>query len=380
MQASHQNKFDLLRGIASIAVLVPHIAAVFLYRLIGSDHPIASTAGTVARHAVLVFFLLSGYLITLSIFVNVQRNGRFNVAEYLTARVARIYPPLLGAIGIVLAAFAIIHGLGLPGAEHYGLPGDLYAARDRFTVSAKDVLFALLMHNGMLEADGPLWSLCIEFNLYIAALFAALAVTASTAKRRLVTAAAAIAWVAWWIRADSQFVFYLAIWALGASLCIWRALLARPIVAKSFSVLAWTSLGIYLALLFLAPGWLVIDKPGHWASFGLQFIACVGYAYVLFVPTWGERPPRWLARSGDYSYSLYVIHFPILLLILSLTQTWMGSSLTRACIVAALSGVIAIAASSVFSTFFENQRLFRPFIRSALGFVLRSEARVQARN
>lgn len=139
MQPIHQNKFDMIRGIASIAVLLSHVAQTFLYRLLGVQHPFAHICGTLAHQAVLVFFLLSGYLITLSIVANVRRNGGLDVLEYLAARIARIYPPLIGAILIVLLVSAIIHGLALPGSQHYGVPGDLYAVRSQFSVTAKDI-------------------------------------------------------------------------------------------------------------------------------------------------------------------------------------------------------------------------------------------------
>jgi len=373
MQATHQNKFDMLRGVASIAVLIPHAAAVFLYRFLGPDHPLALAGGTIARHAVLVFFLLSGFLITLSIVTNVYRNGRLDVAEYLAARIARIYPPLVGAIVIVLVAFAIIHGLGLPGANRYGQPGDLYAVREQFTVKAKDVLLALLMQNGMLDADGPLWSLYIEFHLYIFALFAAIAVTATGVVKRLAAAIVAIVLVAWWIRRDTQFVFYLAVWGLGAALSIWRAQAER--FKTIFAALAGAGLAVHLVLLAIAPGMLVVEKPSVWASFGLQFVACIAYMYAIFFASWGQQPTSWLIRSGDYSYSLYVIHFPLLLLVLSLTQTWMGDSLWKAYAVAAVATVGVIATSSAFANFFENQRRFKPHIRNAINFILRTRGR-----
>ena len=91
-------KFELLRGIAAIIVLIVHAIQLYWFRLIGSSNEIALISGLFGRHAVLLFFLLSGYLITLSILTNIIRNQRFDWTEYAAARIARIYPPLIGAI------------------------------------------------------------------------------------------------------------------------------------------------------------------------------------------------------------------------------------------------------------------------------------------
>jgi peptidoglycan/LPS O-acetylase OafA/YrhL len=58
------DKFDMLRGIGALAVLVAHAVGTCDARIIGPEHRVVLLAGTIARHAVLALFLLSGYLIT----------------------------------------------------------------------------------------------------------------------------------------------------------------------------------------------------------------------------------------------------------------------------------------------------------------------------
>ena len=45
-----------------------------------------------SEYAVLTFFVLSGFLIALSINRNIEENGYFEWREYIISRVARIYP------------------------------------------------------------------------------------------------------------------------------------------------------------------------------------------------------------------------------------------------------------------------------------------------
>lgn len=95
----------MFRGIAAIIVLLGHVSEAYIARFFGSDHLIFQTSGTIARHAVLIFFLLSGYLITVSIMINIRRNAYFSVVDYLSARISRIHPPFLGAIIVVLVCW-----------------------------------------------------------------------------------------------------------------------------------------------------------------------------------------------------------------------------------------------------------------------------------
>jgi peptidoglycan/LPS O-acetylase OafA/YrhL len=359
----HQNKFDMLRGLAAIAVLVPHVLTTYVERLIGSAHPVALVGGAVARHAVLVFFLLSGYLITCSIVANFERNGRIDVIEYLTARVARIYPPLIGAIFLVLFVWAIVHGLALPGSDRYGLPGDRYVVRDAFTFRLMDVPRALLMRNGMLDSDGPLWTLYIEFHLYLIAMFAAMGAIGG---KRLWWGIIALSLVALGISANSSFPFFALVWIMGATVALAQQRIDRWTRVPVFSVAV-----VLLIILALAPKTFAAETERPWIGYGVQFSVCLVYAQLIFLEVgFAASPPKFLVKTGDFSYSLYVTHFPLLLLMLSLTQTWMGASLSRALLVSAASTLLALVAAFYFARFFENQRKFKPYVRRALETML----------
>jgi peptidoglycan/LPS O-acetylase OafA/YrhL len=351
----HQQKLDLLRGLAAVMVLFAHAIQIFIERLVGSSHPIAMIGSTAARHAVLIFFLLSGYLITTSIVANVGRNGRLDVIEYLSARVARIYPPLIGAICVVLIAWAIIHGLGLPGSVRYGQPADLYPAREAFTIRLADVPLALLMQNGLLDADGPLWTLYIEFHIYIVAMFFALAWSG----RRLWTAAGVVL-LALWTWRDPLFAFFAIVWVFGSA--------AALLQGRLFRVPAWPSLSLLACLIVLGgttPAWLMIGSSAPWLEQSVQLIFCVVYADAIFFRSWTFAPAA-LVKTADFSYSLYVIHFPLLLLGLSLTQEWMGPSMLKSVLGAGGSALASLLLAWAFAKYFEDQSRFKPAARKLL--------------
>lgn len=282
---------------AAVTVLVGHIVQIFFTRLIGVDHWLPHVTGYSAQGAVIVFFLLSGYLITLSIRANIDRNGRFMWAEYLASRIARIYPPLIGAILVTVAAWAIVQALGLPGSTPYRLPTDLYAAREYFTLTPRDVGYAIAMQNGMLEANGPLWSLCMEWHIYIIAMLLVLRTGWSIALGAALFAA--------WVWLTPTFAIYTTVWLVGAALAFTR--LPRLM-----------------------------------------------------------RVPNWLASTGDWSYSLYVIHFPMLLLTLSIFQRWMQNSGWRTVVATVIAAPTICALAYLFSRYFEEQRRFRPFVLRCL--------------
>lgn len=345
----HERKLDALRGIASLVVLFAHAAQVFVWRLVGEDSTLAVIAENAARHAVLVFFLLSGYLITQSIQSNVRRNGGFVVRDYAVARIARIYPPLIGALALTLVAGLILQAVG---ATSIGVPGDLYAVRESYQAGLSEAVSALLLHDRAMEqANGPLWSLYMECHLYVIGAFAALA---ATGRARWLSAAVAVGLFWHWNNAVVDFGLFAAVWAMGAGLAL----------AGRVKFAGWIAAGVALGMTLGAwvdPAWLGYRNPVAVLGF------CVLYAYAIFLRPEGANPPRWMVASAGYSYSLYVIHFPLLLGTLALTQGWLGVSLPRTLAVAALASAGCIFAAYWLARVLEDQARFKPMIRALLG-------------
>jgi peptidoglycan/LPS O-acetylase OafA/YrhL len=361
----HQRKFDVLRGTAAIVVLLSHAVTTFIEPFLGPAHPLVRVSDALARHAVLIFFLLSGYLITRSILANIRRHRTFDAVDYLAARVARIYPPLIGAICVAIGVWTVIHFFGLPGSYPYGRPGDLFTVRETFDLSVKDVASALVMQNGMLGADGPLWTLYFEFHLYLIAMFATLAVAGHRLLWPYLAAAAAI--LAYYAARDTAFLPFAIVWCMGSIYALRPRDIGRwtrlPTLAAAAALVA--------CGLFLPKAW-AVDYPDIWVGYLVQLAACLVYARVVFLDNrFGAFAPAILARTAAFSYSLYVIHFPLLLLSYSLTQAWLAGSLARSVGVAALSSIAVGVLSHYFSAFFEDQRRFKPRIERAFRAILR---------
>jgi peptidoglycan/LPS O-acetylase OafA/YrhL len=367
--SDHYKRFDVVRGLAAIAVLWFHVIDIYMTRLTGYDRRLVLLSEILARHAVLVFFLLSGYLITVSILANIRKNGRFDAVHYLTSRIARIYPPLCGAMLIILVAWALIHAFGLPGAAHYGLPTDKFVAVDSFSVSASDFIRALLMQDGLLVTDNPLWSLYAEFHIYLLAMLGAMAYCARGGLRYLWLCVGMLLFAIWsylWI----WFVFYALVWALGAVLALAHGATDRIRLVTRWSAGAAVACAIVLAVWFaVAHNYdaFVVNRSPLLPGFVVQGFCSVCYAYLLFSSRVLNRAmPEALAATGNFSYSLYVIHYPLLLLGLSLTQNWMGHSVGRTLVVAIASIPAMLYLSKWFARYFEDQQRFSGVIRSVL--------------
>ncbi len=166
------------------------------------------------------------------------------------------------------------------------------------------------------------------------------------------------------------FIFYALIWALGALVAIANSRVERVRAATRLS--AWAAIVSVIAI----AGWFavapdhdafVVNRPPLLPGFVVQGLCSVCYAYLLFSSNALNRVmPQALATTGDFSYSLYVIHYPLLLLGLSLTQNWMGASMGRTLIVsiAAIPAILLLA--RWFARYFEDQKRFSGAIRSLL--------------
>ncbi len=358
----------MVRGVAAITVFLAHICQILWYRHLGVDHFLVNILGTFARHAVLVFFLLSGYLITLSILINIKNNNNnFNKIEYIASRIARIYPPLMGTILVIVIIWAVIYIFDLPGKYSYRLVTDLYVARERFFISFVDIVRALGMNNGLLDADGPLWSLYIEFHIYILALLATVAITTKELTLRILFIIMLILFFISWLYADHAFAFFFIVWFIGCFAAIIINTGVSNNFIKAYKFFCTLLFVIAFSLLFYSPYSLSISNPDTILNYGVQIGISFCYTYLIFFSKLLDKNSSgFLSKTGSFSYSLYIVHFPLLLLTLSLFQNWIGVSLLKTAIISCLMILVVLYFSYMFSKVFEQQAVFKPIIQNFL--------------
>ncbi len=323
-----------IRGIAAMVVLLSHIIQVFWLRY--EDFPAwARVASSLSStYAVMTFFVLSGFLIAHSIEENTRRNqGILDIKDFIAARFARIYPPFIFSVIVSICIFAILTIFDMPGvASQLKFSGDVYSARDIIKITTAELALSLMMLQGLLDINGPLWSLYIEAKLYLIFICFHLLLI----RRNHILAISVFMFVSYLsLRFNPEFLRYTVIWLTGCMAYYLFGVRGQSLKKRALAC------GTVVMLIIL------YDMMVHLSLLSLVFqssriilidfvIALVISGIILF---FRFRPP-FANAVGAFSYSLYVTHFPVLLLIQSVLIVLGSTSLP-----------ISIAAS-VFALFF----------------------------
>ncbi|MEU1730386.1 acyltransferase [Streptosporangium sp. NPDC020145] len=318
---------DALRGVGAVAVLLEHLLPWFMPAL----RPYWFNLG---MYGVLVFFLVSGYIIPVSL------EGRGDVRAFWISRAFRLYPIYLLVVGLVLAM-----GFWIPVREQ--VPRDLSAVAGHVTM-LQDVL-----HMGGL-AD-TMWTLSYEMVFYLlvtalfvrglhlrsglfAVLFGVMGVGAGLVLSapllggpwpayvagvlfcvgmvcvvggRFRTAAACVLGVmAVVLTLFSGFVPWLgatilAVMFTGTAIRRWEQGVGGPLPVAAAAV-----------LVALAPVWSI--QAGWWwvqPDVWITTLVLAGATFAGAMALRGRRLPRPVVWLGLISYSLYLLHHPLLKLV-----------------------------------------------------------------
>jgi peptidoglycan/LPS O-acetylase OafA/YrhL len=163
--------FDFARGISAQAVVLGHALSMFLpgIFLVAGHHVFYMQS-----FAVIIFFVLSGYLITSAVIKKKELPG-FTFGSYLIDRIARVFYPLVPALALIMAAdFLVFHGTTR-------LPFNTVDLRPQTIVGNFFFLYnhpilqelALRLHTpwisvGPVGSAAPLWSVVAEWWIYVA--------------------------------------------------------------------------------------------------------------------------------------------------------------------------------------------------------------------
>jgi len=313
---------DGIRGLAALAVMLGHCRAFFfvdygninvematplvraLYMVTGFGH-----------QAVMVFFVLSGFLISSSIFRSYERRS-WSWRTYAIDRGVRLYVVLLpGLLLGLLWDFSGIHFFNSTGIYSNPLVpfGDGIPIQSLTLVAfVGNILFVQTRFTPVFGSNGPLWSLFNEFWYYL--LFPLLVAGFSSLRRRaLFTSIGFLALatlVVWIIRAQ---VVGFVVWLAGAAVAISTADLkfARSRKWLLATYLACTC-AMTLACLLAARA---RNNPfGSDLAVGVSFALLMHAIIQLDVPI-GSLGMMLAKTFSGFSYSLYVLHFPLLFII-----------------------------------------------------------------
>lgn len=356
------------RGIAALFVCIDHAYGLFLEPYFGGGALASHFVALAGHQAVMVFFAISGFLITRSILSNLERNGSFSLRDYLYARIARVYPPLLFSVFVTCLLYLIVQALGMAGssAEVPYRIGSFPLMREVFALTWRDPLRALAMDNGLLLANGPLWSMCIEWWIYVVVGLASFVFSVRGLLRKAV-------WIVWFALAatglyqvNTHAMFYLGIWLFGGALALVHqragGWLVRPWGLISALFVATLLVGTIAPNLILAGGSLF-----GWRENFVQFVICAFWCALILPDQRSGRTAVWrgLFHLGECSFSLYILHFPLMLFLPSVMQSTLGTAMPLALGGAVVSVAVSLMVAHLSARLFEDKKRFLALLWAA---------------
>jgi peptidoglycan/LPS O-acetylase OafA/YrhL len=300
---------DAIRGLAALLVLFDHCHNLFFVNcgqaLAATSHPrliyVLYGLSSAGAEAVVIFFVLSGYLISGSVFRSLEQ-GRWSWKDYLIHRLVRLWLVLLPAL--VLCAGWDCARLAMNGGAA-SLLDRMHANGMTWKIFVGNVLF---LQDGIVRtfgSDRVLWSLAAEFWYYMLFPLGLLALRRGTAVRSrllygagfLLAAAIAGRWI----------LVLFPVWLCGTALA-----LAKPPAVGSG--VRWAAVLLYAPWVFVLP---MTRWP--WRYFRMDYGLGILTALLLWVLLSArgrvreERVPVRASRSlAGASYSLYLVHYPML--------------------------------------------------------------------
>lgn len=260
-----------------------------------------------AQEAVIVFFLLSGFVIYYN-----ERHRLDRVSGYYMRRVRRIYPPLLLALVVSTIVFALNGNLAR--AFHWRtLLGTIGGLQD-VAFLKPGVIVTPYLHNV------PLWSLSYELFFYL--VFPLVIVLASAFARKadhIIGSICVAAYVLYVLHPNhwSLVVSYFEIWWVGAMAA--KAYLAGGsdfrAVGHSLTWLGALSLIAGLACFHVGYRGLGYYPFLMFRHFAVALLLCV-VAFSAVGRKFAAVSFRWrpqLAWLASISYGIYVLHYPLLI-------------------------------------------------------------------
>jgi peptidoglycan/LPS O-acetylase OafA/YrhL len=316
--SNHWPLLDFLRATAALLVLFAHGRAFYFLYISFDDEPnvflkLFYFITGLGHEAVVIFFVLSGFLIGGSLTTSMSR-GDFDLPRYLIARFTRIY-------AVYLPALVITQGIFVLGSLVPNNPGDtpLFSSQQLdFGGVSQAVCFLSGLQGFSCPAwkqNQPLWSLGFEWALYLfAPAIIQLIVWKASRGLRLLGIALVCAIAATICRHHDpiEAVFFIGAWFLGAgSYCLLRAQLV-PLPVGLIGA------GLMIAGMFLAHRY--PDYPQRQTMTDIMIAAGAAIAIACRPLAAFPLAPRFFGWAAGFSYTLYAIHLPLILFIVTLFQ------------------------------------------------------------
>ncbi|MFT6309209.1 MAG: peptidoglycan/LPS O-acetylase OafA/YrhL [Halioglobus sp.] len=319
-------KIELLeeiRGFSAILVFFSHALFFWWDQWDGLPGALILNVG---RHAVMAFFVVSGYLIAGSLLRRVADElvPGFDIRVFVIDRLRRLLPPLVVALIVSFLSYAVLINLN-NGYANYLTASQWFGA----------LLFVQDMGLGVKAPwiNGPLWSLSHEFWFYMAG---ALLLLARWYPVRCACLLLIVCIVGYRFGVPTgKWLYGFGVWLSGAGIAL-ALFVSRDLSMRWASILELPS--VVIVLLVLVSSLLEMNGINQYVF---------GVAFALFLSTRLPRKCRKtnrvlskFAALSPVSYTLYLMHYPMVLLWNELTLSWQTT-------VPGVAGVTVMGASII---------------------------------
>jgi peptidoglycan/LPS O-acetylase OafA/YrhL len=358
---------DGLRGLAAFFVVISHV-----YQ--GADYPYIAfgpffNAVDITRSGVDLFFVLSGFCLFWPL---TKPDARPNWREFFRRRALRLGPPYYATVlAVCVAPFVVVpiaRAIGLPVMSPW-----LPSARDLWTHL---LVVHTLFFDTFFNLDGPLWSLGLEVQFYLAFPLAVwlvyrfgwrsvAGIALFTLGYRIVLNSNTVhAWT-WSVDTIDLFPSRWIEFVLGMAVALYVRRTTERSITPAREILDLAG----IVLIFTITSFYLYGPAGNWTYPHKDLLFAGVYALILLVVLAnGSLVGRFLSHPvlvwlGTISYSLYLIHLPILWALKRVVLVYYPDEVVAFFVLSAIGIPLCLACAQLFYMLFE-----RPFLsrRSAV--------------
>jgi peptidoglycan/LPS O-acetylase OafA/YrhL len=319
------HSLDGLRGLASLIVVLHHCALTYpAFSTVYNSAEVPPHGSllwwltatpirmfTFGAESVVIFFVLSGMVVS----IPVLRNSNFEWRSYFISRILRLWVPVAASVLLATLWISLVPQTGGTNVS------DWILYRSTPALDWSEVLASLDAVRGPTRLNNPLWS--IQWELIFSILLPAFVWTAVLLRRRpivLAVAASLIVWLGYTTSVPA--LMYLPVFLVGVIMAVgWSPLSSGmlKIANHRFGTLIWITIYMSTALL-LSAHWILwsfgVDDPVVLA--GSQMLVLSGAAALVICAALGPLAKKllesfWAQWLGRISFSLYLVHAPILI-------------------------------------------------------------------
>jgi peptidoglycan/LPS O-acetylase OafA/YrhL len=318
--SAHSLLLSLLRGCAALQVVAAHLRAEVFPGLRELAAPplayqLLAFATGFAHQAVVVFFLISGWLVGGSLLDKLGDGRPAPLRNYAIDRVTRLWTVLVPALLAMLAIGALIGDVDLRLAD--AAPGNAYSA-SAFAGNLLGLQTVLVENFG---GNYALWSLANETWYYIAFPLLLLVFVRGSLLRQLGAATVLVLMAG---ALPLPITLYFTLWLLGALFSRLRIVCGNPV--RACLVVATMATSVY----FRVKGSNDDLKPESFVQDVLYSIPLLAFLASIQFPFALKTPARRVLGRGahwlsEFSFTLYVTHVPLIKLLRFLGREHVGT-------------------------------------------------------